>query len=137
MYLPEWALPFKEKGTEIKKINNGFYKYEVAFIYDKEKKKTVKKTIRLLGKITEKEGFVASPKDKLRRKSEELPVVDIKTFGVFNLFSDLMKDEMVSLKEFFGEAESEKLLSFAMMRWAYQTPIKRWRKKCKKVQKSV
>ena len=35
MYLPEFALLFKEKGTEIKKINNGFYKYEVAFIYDK------------------------------------------------------------------------------------------------------
>ena len=30
MYLPEWALPFKEKGTEIKKINNGFYKYEAC-----------------------------------------------------------------------------------------------------------
>ena len=125
MYLPEWALPFKEKGTEIRKINNGFYKYEVAFIYNKETKKTIKKTVRLLGKITEKDGFIPSSKDKLRRKSEELPVVDIKTFGVFNLFSDLMKDEIVSLKEFFGETESEKLLSFAMMRWAYQTPIKR------------
>ena len=34
MYLPEWALPFKEKGTEIKKINDGFYKYEE---YSKEK----------------------------------------------------------------------------------------------------
>jgi len=31
MYLPEWALPFKEKGTEIRKINNGFYKYTNSF----------------------------------------------------------------------------------------------------------
>lgn len=53
MYLPEWAAKFKEKRTEIKKISNGYYKYEVAFVYNKEKKRTEKKTIRLLGKITE------------------------------------------------------------------------------------
>jgi len=125
MYLPEWAQRFKEPRTEIKRIKNGFYKYEVAFVYNKEKKKTEKKTIRLLGKITESEGFVPSQKDSLRRKSEELPKVDIKTFGVFNLFSDLMKEEIASLSEAFGKAAAERLLSFAMMRWAYQTPIKR------------
>jgi hypothetical protein len=125
MYLPEWAQKYKERGTEIKKIKNGFYKYEVKYVYSTAKKKTEKKTIRLLGKITESEGFILSSKDNLRRKCEELPVVDIKTFGIFNLFSDLMKEEIASLKEVFGEAESEKMMSFAMMRWAYQTPIKR------------
>jgi transposase len=125
MYLPDWIQEHKEPRTEIKKINNGFYKYEVAFVYSKEKKKTEKKTIRLLGKITEKEGFIPSSKDLLRRKSEELPQVDIKTFGVFNLFSELMKAETASLKETFGEEQMERLLSFSMMRWAYQTPIKR------------
>jgi len=125
MYLPEWAQKHKEKYTEIRRINNGFYKYEVAFSYNKEKKKTEKKTIRLLGKITEKDGFIPSSKDALRRKSEELPKVDIKTFGVYHLFSDLMKEEIASLKEAFGGEQAEQLLSFAMMRWAYQTPIKR------------
>jgi hypothetical protein len=125
MYLSEWAQKHKEPRTEIKKIKNGFYKYEVAFVYNKEKKKTEKKTIRLLGKITEKDGFVPSSKDTLRRKSVELPNVDIKTFGVFNLFSQLMKDEIQSLKEVFGDEAAEKMLSFAMMRWAHQTPIKR------------
>ena len=33
MYLPEWAQKHKEKYTEIKKIGNGFYKYQVAFRY--------------------------------------------------------------------------------------------------------
>ncbi|MCL2041142.1 MAG: transposase [Bacteroidales bacterium] len=116
---------YKESRTEIKRIKDGFYKYEVAFVYNKEKKKTEKKTIRLLGKITETEGFVPSSKDELRRKSEELPKVDIKTFGVFNLFSELMKEEVLSLKEHFGVEAAERLLSFSMMRWAYQTPIKR------------
>jgi len=76
-----------------------------------------------LGKITEKDGFIPSSKDTLRRMSEELPKVDVKNFGVFNLFSDLMKEEIASLKEAFGDEQAERLLSFSMMRWAYQTPI--------------
>ena len=125
MYLPEWAQKHKEKHTEIRRIKNGFYKYQVAFSYNKEKKKTEKKTICLLGKITEKDGFIASSKDLLRQKSEELPKVDIKTYGVFKLFSELMKEEIESLTEVFGREPAEQLLSFSMMRWAYQTPIKR------------
>jgi hypothetical protein len=124
-YLPEWIQKYKEPRTEIKKIKERFYKYEVDFVYNKEKKKTDKKTLRLLGKLTEEDGFIPSSKDELRRKSDELPRVDIKTFGVYNLFSELMKDEISSLQKIFGEEVSEKLLSFAMMRWAYQTPIKR------------
>ena len=78
-----------------------------------------------MGKITEKEGFIPSSKDVLRRKSEELPQVGIKTFGVYNLFLEMMKEEITSLKDFFGNEMAEVLLSFSMMRWAYQTPIKR------------
>lgn len=125
MYLPEWIQEYKEPRTEIRLIKGTYYKYEVRYQYNKEKKRTDKITVRLLGKITEKEGFIPSKKDELRRKSEELPTVDIKTFGVYNLFSELMKDEIVSLKAAFGEEVGERLLSFAMMRWAYQTPIKR------------
>jgi len=125
MYLPDWIQEYKEPRTEIRRIKNGFYKYQVAFAYNRDKKKTEKKTIRLLGKITEQEGFIPSSKNELRRKSEELPQVDIKTFGVFNLFSALMKEEITSLNDFFEEAFCEKILSFSMMRWAYQTPIKR------------
>ena len=34
MYLPEWIQAYKEPRTGIKRINNGFYKYEVAFTYN-------------------------------------------------------------------------------------------------------
>jgi hypothetical protein len=123
--LTDWIQEYKEPRTEIKRINNGFYKYEVAFVYSKEKKRTEKKTIRLLGKITEKDGFIPSSKDTLRRKSEELPQVDIKAFGLYNLFSELMKEEIASLKSLFGDEQADLLLSFSLMRRAYQTPIKR------------
>jgi hypothetical protein len=125
MPLPDWAETFKEPRTEIKRINNSFYKYEVAFVYNREKKKTEKKTLRLLGKITEENGFIPSSKDALRNKNGEIPQVGIKTFGVFNLFSSLMKEEIKLLEEFFCGENVSRLLSFAMMRWAYQTPIKR------------
>ena len=121
MYLPDWIQSYKEPLTEIKIIKNGFYKYQVAYSYNKEKKRTEKKTVRLLGKITKAEGFIPSSKDGLRRKSEEVPNVDIKTFGVFNLFSELLKEETVSLKMFFGGEAAEIMLSFSMMRRVLRT----------------
>ncbi|GHT66538.1 hypothetical protein AGMMS50239_28140 [Bacteroidia bacterium] len=93
MYLPERIQQFKEPLTEIRLINGTFYKYQVKYVYDKQKKRSAKKTVCLLGKITETEGFVLSSKNELRLRNEELPQVDIKTFGAYNLFSELMKEE--------------------------------------------
>jgi len=125
MYLPEWIEQHKEPRTEIKKINGRYYKYEVKYVYEKEKKRTVKKTVRLLGKITEEEGFLPSEKDKLRKRYEQMPIVDIKTFGLYLLYSTLLEQEIVTLKNTFDDDLAGALLSFSMMRWGYSTPIKR------------
>ena len=125
MYLPQWALAFKESKTEIKFIKGTYYKYEVRYQYNKDKKRTDKITVRLLGKLSETEGFVASDKNLLRQDADRLPVVDIKTFGLYHLFSTLLSAEIISLKASFKEDVIEKLLCYAMMRWAYQSPIKR------------
>lgn len=125
MYLPEWVQPYKEPRTEIRLIKGTYYKYEVRYQYNKDKKRTDKITVKLLGKITQEDGFVPSDKDRLRRQSEELPNVDIKTYGLYNLFSHLLSNEITSLQKVFKEETVEKLLSFSMMRWAYQSPIKR------------
>jgi len=125
MYLPEWALPYKESRTEIRCIKGIYYKYEVRYEYNKDKKRTDKITVRLMGKITEKEGFIPSDKDVIRQKATELPKVDIKNFGVYNLYSNLLSEEIEMLKSLFKEDVAELLLSFSMMRWAYQSPIKR------------
>ena len=125
MCLSDLLQKHREPRTEIKRIKNGFYKYQVAFVYSKEKKRTEKKTIRLLGKITEQDGFIPSPIDDLRRKSEALPKVDIKTICVFHLFSELLKEEIASLTEVSGCEDAERLQSFSLMRRAYQTSIKR------------
>ena len=125
MYLPDWTLPFKEPRTEIRCIKGSYYKYEVRYQYNNVKKRTDKITVRLMGKITEKDGFIPSDKDLIRQKSTQLPKVDIKNFGVYNLYSNLLSEEISLLKNIFKEDIVEKLLSFSMMRWAYQSPIKR------------
>jgi hypothetical protein len=53
------------------------------------------------------------------------PSASIKTYGVYGLFSFLLKDEILSLQQTLGNPLAEILLSFAMTRWAYQSPIKR------------
>jgi hypothetical protein len=125
MSLPDWVLPFKEPNTTIKCIKGLYYKYEVHYRYDPQKKRSVTKSIHLLGKITQKEGFVPSAKNKLREECERPPKVDIKTYGIYALFETLLAEEIISLQTIFGKDNADKLLSFAMMRCAYQTPIKR------------
>jgi hypothetical protein len=125
MYLPDWIQPFKEPRTEIRIINGAYYKYEVRYQYNVQKKRTDKKTVRLLGKITPDDGFVPSEKDRLRQETEQIPRVDIKTYGLYHLFDKLMSEEIASLRTFFDVKAVEKLLSFSMMRWGCQSPIKR------------
>lgn len=125
MYLPEWVIPFKESRTEIRCIKGIYYKYEVRYQYNKQKKKTDKITVRLMGKITQEDGFIASEKDLMRQNASELPKVDIKNFGVYNLYSNLLSEEIDTLRSIFKDDVAERLLSFSMMRWAYQSPIKR------------
>ena len=125
MALPEWVLKFKEPKTEIKAIKGGYYKYAVEYKYNAQKKRTDKITGVLLGKITEKEGFIPSDKNKLRTENVKTGQIDIKNFGLYHLFSTLMKEEMESLQAFFPKETSEVLSAFAMFRWAYNSPIKR------------
>jgi hypothetical protein len=47
-----------------------------------------------LGKITEQDGFVPSSKHTLRQIPKTLPRVDIKTFGLYAFFENLLRDEM-------------------------------------------
>ena len=55
---PQWALDHKRPGTELRCIRGKYYLYECSSFYDKEKKKTRKKTGAYLGMITEENGLV-------------------------------------------------------------------------------
>lgn len=128
MYLPEWVQKFKEPRTEIKKVGGHFYKYRVEYRYNKEKKRTDKITVGLLGKVTESDGFVPSDKQLLREKagrSFDPAKVDIKMYGVYGLFSELLEEEIRGLGTFFESKDLEVLLTVSMLRFAHEAPIKR------------
>jgi hypothetical protein len=123
MGLPQWVLPFKEPHTEIKRIKNRYYKYEVSYHYDPGRKRTIKRSGLLLSSITEADGFIPSSKNTLREENKKLSTVGIKTYGVYALFENLLRDEIPSLQVVFGKEQAEQLLTFAMFRWAHQSPI--------------
>jgi len=125
MPLPTWAQTFKEPKTEIRFIKGTYYKYSVEYRYNASKKRTDKITLELLGKITEQEGFVPSSKKTIKDSVNSIPVVDIRTYGVYNLFSSLLGEDIDSLLTLFPESVGQTLLTAAMMRFAYQHPIKR------------
>ena len=57
---PEWALKHKKPGTELRLMKGRYYLYEVSSKWNKEKKRAQKITGKILGRITEDKGFIAS-----------------------------------------------------------------------------
>lgn len=126
MHLPNWIEKFKEPKTEIKFIKGVFYKYAVSYRYNNDKKRTDKMSGHLLGKITEAEGFVPSPKNILRENPAPILKVDIKMFGAYQLFISLLGKETVdSLLTLFDADIAQTLLTVALMRFSHQCPLKR------------
>ena len=69
---PEWAVKFRRPGTELRCIKGRYCLYECTSVYDKEKKRVVKKTGKYLGSITEHGGFKESRKRILERELEQV-----------------------------------------------------------------
>lgn len=67
---PQWATQFRNPGTELRLINGKYYLYSVSSKYDSVAKRTKKITGKVLGRITEQEGFIESGKRVLARKAE-------------------------------------------------------------------
>jgi hypothetical protein len=125
MSVPDWIQPFKEKHTVIKCIGGRYYKYKVEYVYRKDRGRSVPKVIGLLGRITEKDGFIPSAKNALREELAKPIHADIKTSGLFDFFSQALAEEITILQQIFGKDIADVLLTFAMLRWAYQSPLKR------------
>jgi hypothetical protein len=54
---PDWALAHKRKGTELRCIQRNYYLYEATDKWNFKKKRSVKITAKLLGKITKSDGL--------------------------------------------------------------------------------
>ena len=118
---PEWATTHKRKGTELRCIRGKYYLYEVNSIWDKHRKRPVKKTGKCLGTISEKDGFKASKS----RQVEVLKDISLnpKVFGSFSLFNDIAKQWEVHLKKYFPTSWKQ-ILCMAYTRLFKKSPIK-------------
>jgi transposase len=126
---PEWAIKCRRPGTELRCLRGRYYLYEVSCFYDKEKKKPRKKTGKLLGKVTESEGFVESEKYKLARLAKKMVVPDlfsnisVKEHGLSLFMLEELKFITEPLKETFPSAWG-RIFSLAYCRLAHQSALK-------------
>ncbi len=69
---PKWALEQKRSGTELRCICGKYYLYECSSFYDKDLKKTRKKTGKYLGMISEEKGLVPPRKRQIEIENEKI-----------------------------------------------------------------
>lgn len=119
---PQWATKFRKPGTELRKINNRYYLYQVTNKWNKETKRSKKITGRLLGSITEKEGFKESDKYKLSKKHFSEPL-QVKEFGASNFIENHFKEYIEKLKISFPDIWQE-IVSLAAIRLLHHSSIK-------------
>jgi transposase len=125
---PEWALKYKKPGTELKRINGRYYLYGVKSVYDKAIKRSRKISMGILGRITEEEGFTASEKSELKKKSgtshldKQLMVFE---YGFAKwLMSELESSGVMNaLKEYFP-AHWKFIVFMVYCRIAFKSPLK-------------
>ncbi|MBR1803665.1 MAG: transposase [Muribaculaceae bacterium] len=133
---PDWAVKHRRPGTELRCIKGRYCLYECTSVYDKEKKRAVKKTGKYLGSITEHGGFKESRKRILERELEqalqqpqqsaaqEPSVGQVKELGVSRFVSGPLGWYVDKLKEYFP-VDWRRIVALAYCRLCGQSPMKR------------
>jgi hypothetical protein len=120
---PQWALACKRKGTELRRLNGKYYLYEVTSKWNAQKKRSVKITGKLLGRITEKEGFIESDKARLRRQQGQITELQVKEYGIAKVIDTLFAETITALEQYFPDTWRT-LVALSYGRLAYQSPMK-------------
>jgi hypothetical protein len=120
---PQWALACKRAGTELRLLGGRYYLYQVSSKWDPVRKRSIKITGKLLGKITQADGFVESEKARLRKQQIQIERIQVKEYGITAAIDSLFTDTISALKEFFPDSW-QRLLALAYGRLVYQSPLK-------------
>lgn len=118
---PEWALKHKKPGTELRLMKGRYYLYEVSSKWNKEKKRAQKITGKILGRITESEGF--TPSRGKEQPSPQYKELSAKSSGVGPFIETVIGDVLPALKKHFG-CEAESIYCASLMRLVHQSPLK-------------
>jgi transposase len=119
---PSWVLKHKKPGTEIRFINGHYYLYAISSKWDSEKKRAVKKTIGILGKVTE-DGFIQSDKHRLRTRKLVIKKVWQLEFGFTHFLGCCLQDTVTHLQEHFADSW-QTIVAMSFCRFVYQSPLK-------------
>ncbi|MBK6482417.1 MAG: transposase [Chitinophagaceae bacterium] len=119
---PDWAVKHKRPGTEIRLIKGHYYLYAITSKWNSEKRRPVKKTIGILGKITEA-GFVESEKHQLKRKKLVIKQVWQREFGFTHFLQTYLNDTVVQLQQHFPDTW-QTIVAMSFCRFVYQSPLK-------------
>ena len=68
-----------------------------------------------MGKITEKNEGTAANQDLLRHEASQMPKVDIKNFGVYPWYTNLVSKKINWWKSFFNDNVVKKLLLMGLL----------------------
>lgn len=127
---PEWALKFRTKGTELRRINGRYYLYSVTSKWDKERKVTKKITLGMIGAITEHDGLIPKGTVKSKKMATSPSSIHIATgstsakeFGATATLLSLGSEILSALKIHFP-LDAHAIFALAMQRLLYQSPLK-------------
>ena len=120
---PDWALACKRPGTELRFINGRYYLYEVSSKWNPEKKRSMKITGKLLGSITEADGFVESEKGRLRKQQLQVECMQVKEYGIPSAIDALFDDTVGALRQHFPDLW-QRVLCLAYGRLVHRSPLK-------------
>ena len=108
--IPNDIKKHRPKGTAISRIRNNYYVYEISSVYDKERKRSKRKTGACIGKITHDDGFI--PNKKFLARSNTFKT---KEFGASAFFLETNKDLISKLKKSFPN-EYKRIFCIALLR---------------------
>lgn len=134
---PQWALDQKRPGTELRCIRGKYYLYECSSFYDKERKRTRKKTGAYLGMVTEDRGLVPPRRRQVEIENEavgkeaetgkitvpEPRLGEVKEYGLSAFVSTHCAELTAKLKSALPTAWS-RVLAMAYCRLRNQSPLK-------------
>jgi hypothetical protein len=123
---PKWATRHRTSGTELRRIQDKYYLYEVSSRWDPKKKRPQKISGKIIGRITEKDGLIPSSKRMLREKankSQPIKQVSTKEYGASQFIIEEGKSMIAALEKNFP-GEGKRIFSIALLRLLYQSPIK-------------
>ncbi|MDX2050361.1 MAG: transposase [Rickettsiaceae bacterium] len=127
---PEWALKFRTKGTELRRINGRYYLYSVTSKWDKERKVTKKITLGMIGAITEQNGLTPKGSTTSKKVETSTSSIDLKArptsskeFGATSALLSVGSDILSGLRKYFP-LDASVIFTLAMQRLLYQSPLK-------------